>query len=447
MESEKDLSKVEQGITSTFPPRPEASQSSSLFDKTLSLIRTSHEDKDYGPPPDGGFQAWSQILWSHFTICNTWGYVTAFGVFQTHYTQMLNETASAISWIGSVQTFFLFSIAAFSGRASDAGYFKAVWGLGALLNLLGTFMASLSTTYWQLFLSQGLCLGIGSGLMFCPTLSLVSTYFSRNRSLAIGVTAAGSSTGGLIFPAIVGQLLPRIGFPWTMRVLGFLSLGMLLPSFIFFKQRVPPRKGGPLVEWTAFQDSSYAIFTVGVFFMFWGLYVAFFYVGSYAREVIGVDSSTSINLLLIMNGAGFFARILPNILADRYTGPVNLLIPVVVISSIILFCWISVTRVGELYAFSVFYGIFAASLQSLFPASLTSLTSDLKKIGVRTGMVLSIVSFAALTGSPIAGALVQRGNGSYLYAQCFAAASVFAGSMLLVVSRGCKTGWKVKARM
>lgn len=447
MESEKDLSNVEQGVTSTFPPRPAASQSPSLLDKTLSLIQTSQENEDYGPPPDGGFQAWSQILWSHFTICNTWGYVTAFGVFQTHYTQMLNETPSAISWIGSVQVFCLFFIATFSGRASDAGYFKAVWGLGAFLNLLGTFMASLSTTYWQLFLSQGLCLGIGSGLMFCPTLSLVSTYFSRNRSLAIGVTASGSSTGGLIFPAIVEQLLPRIGFPWTMRVLGFLSLGMLLPSFIFFKQRVPPRKGGPLVEWTAFQDASYAIFTLGIFFMFWGLYVAFFYIGSYATEVIGVDESTSINLLLIMNGAGFFARILPNILADRYTGPVNLLIPVVIISSIILFCWISVTRLGELYAFSVFYGTFAASLQSLFPASLTSLTSDLKKIGVRTGMVLSIVSFAAMTGSPIAGALVQRGNGSYLYAQCFAAASVFAGGMLLIVSRGCKTGWKIKARM
>jgi hypothetical protein len=39
------------------------------------------------------------------------------------------------------------------------------------------------------------------------------------------------------------------------------------------------------------------------------------------------------------------------------------------------------------------------SLQSLFPASLTSLTLDLEKIGVRTEIVVSILSFAALTGS------------------------------------------------
>ncbi|ODM16662.1 hypothetical protein SI65_08169 [Aspergillus cristatus] len=425
-------------LSSTMEP-------SSFSEKMITWARTS--DKDYGPPPDGGLEAWGQILWSHFTVCNTWGYVTTFGVFQTHYNQMLSESPSAISWIGSVQVFLLFSIATFSGRASDAGFFRVVWGIGALLVLIGIFMASLSSTYWQLFLSQGLCLGIGSGLMFCPMLSLIPTYFSKHRSLAVGVTAAGSSTGGLVFPAVVNQLLPRIGFPWTMRVLGFLTLSMLLPSLIFFKPRMPPRKGGSIVEWGAFKDPSYLLFSIGMFFAFWGLYVAFFYIGSFAREIIGVDQAISIGLLLIMNGAGMPARILPNIVADRYTGPLNLLIPAILISSIILFCWISVAQTSNLYAFSVFYGIFSACVQSLFPASLTSMTVDLSKIGVRTGMVLTIVSFAALTGSPIAGSLVQRGNGSYLYAQCFAAASMAAGGILVTMARIRKTGPTLNARM
>ncbi|KAA8647251.1 hypothetical protein EYZ11_008940 [Aspergillus tanneri] len=416
-----------------------------ILSRALASIRTSN--KDNGPPPDGGLEAWCQIIWSHFTFCNTWGYVNSFGVFQTHYTQMLSETPSTISWIGSVQVFLLFSVGTLSGRASDAGFFKAVWGLGALLTVIGVFMASLSTTYWQLFLSQGLCLGIGCGLMFCPMLSLISTYFSKYRSLAVGLAAAGSSTGGLVFPAVVKQLLPQIGFPWTMRILGFITLATLIPSFIFFKPRVPPRKGGPFVEWTAFADLSYTFFSVGMFFAFWGLYVAFFYIGSFARDIVGVDQATSISLLLIINGAGMPARVLPNLLADKHTGPVNLLIPIIFITSIILFCWVSVTTSSDVYAFSVFYGIFSAGIQSLFPASLTSLTVDLKKIGVRTGMVLTIVSFASLTGSPIAGALVQRGNGGYSYAQCFAAASMAVGGILVAMSRICSTGFVLKARM
>ncbi|PLB49677.1 MFS general substrate transporter [Aspergillus steynii IBT 23096] len=416
------------------------------FRNIICSFLTCHIPKDLSPPPDGGFHAWSQVLWSHFTVCNAWGYVTTFGVFQTYYTQKLNASPSAISWIGSVQVFLLFSLGAFSGRMSDAGYFKAVWGSGALLTLIGIFMASLSTEYWQVFLSQGLCLGIGSGLMFCPILSLLPTYFSKNRSLAIGLAATGSSTGGLVFPAVVDNLLPRIGFPWTMRILGFLTLAMLTPSFIFLKPRMPPRKGGPIVEWNAFREFSYLMFSLGMFLVFWGLYVAFFYISSFART-LGATQSVSISLLLIMNGVGVPARVLPNLLADKYTGPVNLLVPVAMISSIALFSWISVVNISGLYVFAVFYGLFSASLQSLFPASLASLTVDLSKIGVRTGMILTVVSFAALTGSPIAGALVQRGNGSYKYAQIFAAVSMFVGTLLLVVARASKTGLRLNARM
>lgn len=76
---------------------------SSFSQKMISWVRTSN--KEHGPPPDGGLEAWSQIIWSHFTVCSTWGYVTTFGVFQTHYNQMLSESPSAISWIGSVQVF------------------------------------------------------------------------------------------------------------------------------------------------------------------------------------------------------------------------------------------------------------------------------------------------------------------------------------------------------
>jgi hypothetical protein len=59
-----------------------------------------------------------------------------------------------------------------------------------------------------------------------------------------------------------------------------------------------------------------------------------------------------------MIGVSFPARILPDILADRYTGPINLLIPVALVSSIMLFSRMGVTGLGGLYVFEVFYGVF-----------------------------------------------------------------------------------------
>lgn len=128
----------------------------------------------------------------HLAIFNTWGFFNSFGIFQTYYTHALGEAPSTISWVGSVQIWLLFFIDTFSGRALDVGYFRAVVTLGQLMQIIGVFMTSLAMFYWQVFFAQGLCTGIGNGLVFCPSFALLSGYFSRNRTLAIGVAASGS---------------------------------------------------------------------------------------------------------------------------------------------------------------------------------------------------------------------------------------------------------------
>lgn len=408
--------------------------------RTLSLVRTRESGKDVGPPPDGGAKAWLQVALAHLVIMNTWGYINSFGVFQTYYTEKLGHPPSDISWVGSIQIFLLFFIGTFSGRATDAGYFKVTLATGAVLELFCIFMTSLCTKYWQLFLAQGVGQGIGCGLMFCPTIALMPTYFTSKRSIALGITACGSATGGLIFPAVVMRLLPQIGYGWTMRVLGFISLATLIPCVVFLKQRLPPRKGGPFVEWGAFKELPYVLFSVGMFMNFWGLYIGFFYIGSFGRNIIGVDQTRSIYLLLVMNGVGFPGRIFPNIIADWYTGPLNMLLPFSFATGLLAFCWAAVKDLGGLYAFAAIYGLSAAGIQSLFPATLSTLTTDLKKTGVRMGMVLSVVAVAALIGSPIAGALVQADDGGYLYAQMFMGSAILAGTLTLIGARIAKLG-------
>jgi predicted MFS family arabinose efflux permease len=415
------------------------SQANTVLARTISLVRT-RESVNPGPPPDGGFQAWSQVALVHLVICNTWGYINSYGVFQTYYTETLGRTPSDISWVGSVQIFLLFFIGTFSGRATDAGFFKFTWTMGAIIEVVSIFLTSLCTKYWQLFLSQGILQGIGCGLMFCPTLALLPTYFSKRRALALGLAVSGSATGGMVFPAVVMRLLPRVGYAWTMRTLGFITLASLFPSFLFLKQRLPPRKTGPIVEWAAFKETPYSLFALGMFLVFWGLYVGFFYVGSFARNILGVSESDSINLLITMNGVGTFGRWIPNLMSDLWVGPLNMLIPLSLASAILAYAWAGVNNVAGLYVFAVIYGTFTAGVQGLFPVTLSSLTADLGKLGVRMGMVLSILSICVLTGNPIAGALIQAENGGYLYMQMFMGSSMIAGTLALAGARFAKSG-------
>lgn len=131
---------------------------------------------------------------------------------------------------------------------------------GTVLTLVGIFTASLSTQYWQLFLAQGITLGLGAGCLFCPALAIVSTYFSKRKVLAVGICACGSATGGLIYPAMFQQLIYRIGYGWTMRALGFTTMGCLIICNLIAKPRLPPRNTGPLVELQAFTEASYSLF-------------------------------------------------------------------------------------------------------------------------------------------------------------------------------------------
>ncbi|EGY20287.1 riboflavin transporter MCH5 [Verticillium dahliae VdLs.17] len=411
-------------------------QTTSIASRVLSRM-TSRSSVAPGPPPDGGFTAWMCVLSGHLVIMNTWGVINSFGVFQPHYTSTLNRAPSDISWIGSFEIFLLFFIGTFTGRLTDAGFFRPLFATGSVLVVAGTFATSFCTQYWQFFLAQGVCMGLGNGFLFCPCLALLATYFQKRRALAIGISACGSATGGLVFPSIVRELLPRIGFGWTMRVIGFIQLATMLVSFFFLKPRIAPRKAGKLVEWAAFAELEYTFYALGSFLCFMGVYFAFFYLASYSRDIQGLSYINSLNLLLLLNGIGVIGRLLPNYVADTL-GTLNMFIPMAGISSLLAFSWMAVSSEPGLYAWAVFYGIAAGGIQSLFPAGLSALTADPRKQGTRMGMVFTIVSFAVLTGPPIAGAVIDATGGRYVGAQAFAGSCMALGMGGLMAAREVK---------
>jgi MFS family permease len=335
----------------------------------------------------------------------------------------------------------------FSGRALDAGIFKPIFFLGLALQIIGIFTTSIvPLKFWHIILSQGISQGIGNGLQFCPTVALLSTYFSRHRSIAIGIAASGSSLGGLVYPSIVRSLLPRLGFAWTVRVCGFvmLAVGLIAGLGLRTRRDLPPRKTGPLLELRAFREPTYALFCAGMFLVFFGLFFAFYYVASFATGVVGLPTEKAFALLMVMNAAGFVFRLLPGLLADRLTGPLNLMLPFAFATAMLTYSWSAVKSPLGTWIWAIFYGLIAAGVQGLFPAVLSSLTTDLTKQGVRMGMGFAIVGVAGATGPPVAGAIIQACGGRYIGAQMWAGTSILLGVCFLLAARTVKVGWQLK---
>lgn len=373
--------------------------------------------------------------------------MNAFGVFQTYYeTNLLQgQSPSNISWIGSIQAFLLLVVGVISGPAYDAGYFRTLICLGAFLIPFGFMMTSLCTQYWQIMLAQAVCIGLGNGCMFIPSIAILPQYFSTRKALANGIAASGSSLGGVIYPIVFRQLYPRIGFPWATRVLGFISLSTCLISVAVMKVRVMPKQKRALLELSAFKELPYTVFCIAMFFGFIGFYGPIYYLQPYAINTGITNENLGFYLLPILNAASIAGRILPNFLTDR-AGPLNILIPASFASGILALCWIGIKNLPGIIIFAILYGFSSGGFVSLPPVALTSLTPDMRTLGTRMGQSFFVASLGLLVGSPVVGEIVNK-TGSYLGLQLFSGLTVFLTGVLLVYTRFVLVGLKIKIKV
>lgn len=172
-------------------------------EKTFIATSTSKEEKDAvnNPPETHSLLAYLIIPASFFIWFNSWGAINAFGVFQTHYQiSLLSQySPSTIAWNGSVQNFLLLFVGFLSGPLYDAGYTTYLVCGGAALTVLGKMMLSLAQEgeYYQVFLAQAICVGLGWGLMFTPAASIPGRFWKgKQLGVAAGVAGAGASVGG-----------------------------------------------------------------------------------------------------------------------------------------------------------------------------------------------------------------------------------------------------------
>lgn len=380
---------------------------------------------------------------------NSWGIVVSFGIYQTYYTTggIQDETSpSSIAWIGSMQAFLLTAGGALGGKYFDNGYFRQMLWAGTFFVVFGMMMTSISTKYYQIMLSQGICVGIGSGLFLVPSVGLPGTWFERKRGLAIGIVTMGSSIGGIVYPIMLFKLIPQVGFPWATRIQGFVALGMLVIPLSISKLRIIPRKRGSFIEYTALKEPVFAIFVLGVFLTLLGFFTFYNFIGVWALKThVNTHGLANAYLLAIVNASSAFGRIIPGYLSDLI-GPLTVQAPCIAIAGTLVLAWLGVHNFGSVITLCILYGFFSGAFLGLQPSSVAALCPDMSKFGGRIGVVFMAMGFAALIGSPVTGAIVQMQSGSYDGARVWAGVTMLVGSGLLVVARCMKTGWVVGAK-
>lgn len=302
---------------------------------------------------------------------------------------------------------------------------------------------------------------MGTCLIFTPAVASIGHWFLARRGYATGVATTGGSIGGIIFPLIFQACIPKYGFGWTVRIIGFVAFVFLCFGNTLIRSRPivaassstlsldekPPRSAK--IDLAAFKSVKFSLTTAGVFLIEWGLFVPLTYITSYALS-LDLPSAFSYHLLVVLNVGSVFGRWLPGLVADRIGRFNTMCITVTVCLVCIISLWLPsmyldtpFSQKAILVVFCLLYGFGSGSGISLTPVCVGQIC-DVESYGTKFGTCYFFVAFGTLTGIPIAGEIVGRMGGGYEGLVAFTAASYVGALGMFGAARVVGGGWKLR---
>ncbi|KAF9524485.1 MFS general substrate transporter [Crepidotus variabilis] len=384
--------------------------------------------------PDGGTRAWLIVVGAMCNTFATFGYANSWGVFQSYYQETIlsDSSPSNIAWIGSIQYALIFFPGLITGRLFDLGYYHSILITSTAILVASTFLVAQCTQYWHFLLCQGFAVGLSCGCIFSPTAAIVSHWFKKRRGLAMGFVAVGSSIGGTVLPIATRKLILLVGFQWTMRITGFILLGVLGVANLLLKRRLPPRNVvGGLINLSAFKSASYTVYCLSGLVIFLGLYTLLTYVAVSAVD-IGIPDDVAFYFIAFGNASSLFGRYFGGLVSD-WLGPMNVMIPMTIGAGVLTYAWPFARSEASLIVVTLIYGFFAGAYVSLVCNPIMDM-GDTSDVGRRVGMFLSIMALGAVAGPPISGAIAAA-TGSFVAVGVYAGSCVVVGVGLMAVSR------------
>lgn len=417
-----------------------------------------YHDPDYFP--DGGTWAWLALFGGFLVVLATWGITTSFGVFTAYYKKELLPNASSfqIGWINSVQTAFIFYGGSLSGKLFDMGYFYHLEIAGSTIAFVSFLLVAECTEYYQVFLAQGVGLGLGMGFLFGPALACTGAYFKKRRPFAMAMCTTGGGFGGVIFPIIANNLLySSIGFKWAMRILAFCELFLFIMIIAVMRDRIPRHVRQArlaksavstslfsLSSWidkSALHDPVFMLFAVGIACCFFVTYPPYAFLQSFAIHISAPANLTKY-IISLLGAFSFLGRFSTYFLA-RWVGALTCTGIVALLSSITLFCWAEVHNTGGLIAFTVVYGFLSGAIGAFPPFIVPQLTPDITRLGVRLGMVFLGLGTAVILSIPMAGLTLGATFDNFRHASILCGSAMMAGAVFLSCARIARAGFQL----
>ncbi|KAJ5779689.1 major facilitator superfamily domain-containing protein [Penicillium paradoxum] len=386
------------------------------------------------PPPDGGY-GWVCVGACFSINCFTWGAFSSYGVYLAHYLAeniYPESTPVDFALIGGLN----FSMAMLVAPAVTIIARKYNTQLPMLIGLgllaAGYISASFSERIWHLYLSQGILIGFGVGFIYVPSIAILSQWFDKRRSLANGISAAGSGIGGLIFSFMDGSIIQRMSVAWALRFTAIISCSVLLIAILLIRNRneaVRPSQRGFDVKLLRRPDV--LLLLLWAFLSMLGYISLLYSLPDYAGA-IGLSSNQATVVNAILNLGTAVGRPLIGVVSDRF-GRIQ------VAGLLTCFCGISCFIIwlpSASYGVLILFALISGAILGVFWVTIGPLCVEVAGLGELQSLLSLSWSFIVLptTFSEVIALKLRRPSAQhpYLYTQIFCGISYICASVALL---------------
>lgn len=190
---------------------------------------------------------------------------------------------------------------------------------GSVFQSGGFIAASFATRIWQLHISQGILIGCGIGFLYIPSLPILSQWFVRRRSLANGLSAAGSGVGGAAFAWGTEAIIQRFGIGWALRITGIIALVANFAAITTIRDRnhiIQPSQRG--FDTTLLQRYDVILLLAWAFISMLGYVILLFSLSDFALS-IGLTRAQATDIIGLLNVGTAVGRPAIGILSDKWS--------------------------------------------------------------------------------------------------------------------------------
>ncbi len=356
-------------------------------------------------------RGWAVVAAGALASGTAFGTVYTFGAFFDAMADDLDAGRGSTALVFGVTLLLFFGFGAVSGPLADRyGPRRLVLG-GALLVSVGLALTSRVDAVAAGYLTYGVGVGLGGGMIITPLYAAAGGWFVRRRALAVGVVATGNGLGTLVLVPLAERLIADHGWRTAYLVLAALDLALLTVAGAIVAR--PPIPAAPpaleRMRAVAGVAAFRRLFLTGMLFSI-SLFIAFGFVVDFATAE-GVSSSRAALLVGIIGASSVVGRLGLTVLSGKVPA-VRLLQGCLAAQPLAFGVWLVAGGTYPLLVcFALLLGVAYGGFVALGPEAAAVLFGVVGLGGVM-GLMFLGAGLGGLVGPPLAGWLADTSSGS-----------------------------------